>query len=91
MIKASVKFFGEDQDSYGMPSPYHSYLVVSSPWKTNDSGVASAIPLSTDTPQLNPPHKLVTAGGPEKAYEEILEILRELPENQGLQELIDKE
>ena len=91
MIKASVKFFGTEEGEYGMPKPYHSYLVVSSPWQTNDSGVASAIPLSQDAPQPNPPHKLVTSGGPEKAYEEMLQILRNLPQNNGLKELIDKE
>lgn len=91
MIKASVKFYGNDQDDYGMPKPYHSYLIVSSPWQTNDSGVASAIPLSSSTPTLNPPHKLVTSGGPEQAYDEMLKYLRLHPQNKGLQELIDKE
>ena len=69
----------------------HSYLVVSSPWKINNSGVASVISLSADTPTPNPPHKLTTAGGEEEAYKQIIEVLRRLPENKGLQELIDKE
>lgn len=91
MIKANVKFFGNQQNEYGMPNPYHSYLVISSPWQTDDSGVASAVPLSTDAPKPNPPHKLVTSGGPQKAYEEMLDILRNLPQNKSLSELVDKE
>lgn len=74
-----------------MPEPYYSYLIVSSPWETSASGVASVIAMSEDTPQLTPPHKLVKSGGPEKAYEEMLGALRNLPQNKGLRELIDKE
>lgn len=91
MIKANIKFFGGEQDEYGMPNPFHSYLVVSSPWQQDGSGVASAIPLSSDAPAPNRPHKLVLAGGPEKAYEEMLSLLRGLEQNKGLSELIDKE
>lgn len=91
MIKANVKFFGNEQDEHGMPKPYHSYLVVASPWQHTDSGVATAIPLSSDTSPPNPPHKLILQGGPEKAYEEILSALRNLSQNRGLKELIDKD
>ena len=91
MIKANVTFFGTEQDQYGMPKPHHSYLVVSSPWQTYNSGVASAIPLSDDAPTPNPPHKLTMTGGPQKAYEQMLKVLIDLPQNNGLPELIDKE
>jgi hypothetical protein len=91
MIKANIKFFGDEQDEYGMPVLYHSYLVVASPWQQADSGVATAVPLSSDAPAPSPPHKLVLQGGPDKAYEEILELLRGLGKNKGLRELVDKE
>lgn len=91
MIKANIKFFGDQQDEFGMPKPYHSYLVVASPWQQVDSGVASAIPLSSDAPPPNPAHKLVLQGGPDAAYEEMLLVLRSLSQNKGLKELIDKE
>jgi len=91
MIKANIKFYGEEKDQYGMPKPYNSYLVVASPWQMVDSGVASAIPLSGDAPAPNPPHKISTTGGSEKAYKLMLEVLRNLPKNKGLNELIDKE
>ena len=91
MIKANIKFFGTERDEDGMPKPYHSYFVVSSPWQQNDSGVASVIALSCDTPIPNPPHKLVLNGGPGKAFEEILKLLRNIKQNKGLNELIDKE
>lgn len=91
MIKANVKFFGDEQGDYGMPKPYHSYLVVASPWQQEGSGVASAIPLSSDAPSPKPPHKMVLEGGPEQAYEEMLSELRSLSQNDGLKELIDKD
>lgn len=91
MIKANIKFFGKEKDEYGMPKPYHSYLVVASPWEEQGSGVASVIPLSSDAPALNPPHKLSLQGGPEKAYEEVLRLLRGLPQNKGLKELIHRD
>ncbi|TKV69147.1 hypothetical protein FDP08_14115 [Marinobacter panjinensis] len=91
MIKANVKFFGHEQDGYGMPKPYHSYLVVASPWEQQGSGVASVIPLSSDTPALDPPHKMSLQGGPEKAFDEVLVLLRGLPQNKGLKELIHKD
>ena len=91
MIKSSIIFFGDDKDEYGMPKPYNRYLVVSSPWQTNDSGVASALPLSNEAPPPNPPHKIVLNGGPDLAYEEMLIILRNLPQNKNLKELIDED
>lgn len=91
MIKANVKFFGREKDDYGVPKPYHSYIVVSSPWQTKDSGVASVIPLSSDSPTPNPPHKFTTRGGEEEAYNQIVEALRHLFKNEGLHELINKE
>lgn len=91
MIKVNVKFFGNERDRYGMPKPYHSYLIVSSPWQQENSGVASAIPISIDAPLPNSPHRFVLDGGPEKAYKEMLALLRSLSQNQGLNELIDKE
>lgn len=91
MIKANVKFFGQDQDKYGLPKPYFSYLVVSSPWQVADSGVATVFALSSDAPIPNPPHKLVLTGGADAAFEEMMQILRSLPDNEGLKELIHKE
>jgi hypothetical protein len=91
LIKASVKFFGIEKDEYGVPKPYHSYLIVSSPLQTNGSGVATALPLSLEAPKPKSLHKMVASGGPESAYEEMLMILRQLPQNARLQERIDKE
>ena len=91
MIKANVKFFGAEKDQYGMPTPYHSYFVVASPWQSEDSGVASAVSLSSAAPTPNPPHKLVLHGGPEKAFEAMVDVLRALSANQGLTELTHRE
>lgn len=86
-----MKFFGTKKDQYGMPVPFHSYFVVASPWQSDGSGVASAVPLSIAAPAPNPPHKLELQGGPEKAFEAMLEILRLLPKNQRITELTHRE
>jgi hypothetical protein len=91
MIKAHVKYFGQERDEHGMPTPYHSYLVVSSPWQEDESAVASVIPLAERSPMPSVSDKLTLSGGEQQAYEEILALLRSLPQNQELTELIDKE
>lgn len=91
MIKANVKFFGEQLSEYGMPSPYYSYFIVASPWQKKDSGVATILPLTAESPAPNPPHKIVLKGGAESAYQEMLTVLRLMSQHQGLSELIDKE
>lgn len=83
MIKAVVKFWGEGLDDFGMPTPYHSYFVVSSPWLTADGGVASVVPLSTGAP-LSKAHFSVTAGGERAAFEVAVEALASEPSNVGL-------
>lgn len=88
MNKASVKFFGKKHDEYGMPIPFHSYLILASPWNKQGSGFAEAVVLSSETPELNPSVLIVQDGGPSKAVDNLIGKLRELPENAGLQELI---
>lgn len=83
MIKAVVKFFGAEQDQFGMPVPYHSYLVVSSPWQTPDSGIASVVPLSANAP-LSKAHFPVLQGGERAAFEAALLALSSEPNNAGL-------
>ena len=83
MIKAVVKFWGANQDQFSMPVPYHSYLVVSSPWQTPDSGIASVVPLSTSAP-LSSQHFPVLYGGERGAFEAALKALASEPSNVGL-------
>lgn len=83
MIKAVVKFFGAEQDQFGMPVPYHSYLVVSSPWQTPNSGIASVVALSANAP-LSKPHFPVLQGGERAAFDAALQALASEPNNAGL-------
>ena len=83
MIKAVVKFWGAQQGQFGMPDPYHSYLVVSSPWLTVDSGIASVVPLSTGAPLSNQ-HFPVLQGGERGAFDAALKALASEPSNVGL-------
>jgi hypothetical protein len=86
MIKAVVKYWGTQQDQFGMPVPYHSYLVVSSPWQTLDSGIASIVPLSTSAP-LSRSHFAVLQGGERAAFDAALIALSSEPGNSGLTQL----
>jgi hypothetical protein len=83
MIKAVVKFYGAQQDQFGMPVPYHCYLVVSSPWLTPDSGIASVVSLSANAP-LSKPHVPVMQGGERAAFDAALQALASEPNNAGL-------
>lgn len=82
MIKSVVKFFGSRTDAYGMPEPYYSYLVVASPWKTNDSGIASIVPLTQSnvvSDAYSAPvhlHHMELAGGEKAAYEKAVNALK---------------
>jgi hypothetical protein len=91
MIKANVKFYGSGQGSFGMPEPYHSYMVYSSPWQLQNSGVASVMGVSSNTPTPESPHVISEKDGEEGAYNLMLDRLRKLPANQGLSELIHRE
>lgn len=83
MIKAVVKFWGAQQGPFGMPTPYHSYLVVSSPWQTPESGIASVVPLSASAPLSNQ-HFPVLQGGERGAFEAALKALASESGNIGL-------
>lgn len=90
MKNVSIKFFGHEHGQFGMPQPYHSYLIIASKWKTNNSGVASVISLTDKTPMPNQSQVLVLDGGIEKAYQDIVEILKAMPANCDLEMLIDE-
>lgn len=83
MIKAVVKFWGAQQNQFGMPDPYNSYFVVSSPWQTADGGVASVVPLSGNAP-LSKQHFPVLQGGERSAFDAALKALASEPGNIGL-------
>lgn len=82
MIKSVVKFFGDSTDPHGMPVPYYSYLVVSSPWQTQGSGVASIVPLADGNVVSNSgaaavnQHQIAMSGGEKAAYEKAVNALK---------------
>lgn len=83
MIKAVVQFWGSAQDQYGMPTPYHSYLVVASPWQSATDGVASVVPLSIAAP-LTTTHFPVLTGGERAAFDAAIAALSGETGNEGL-------
>ena len=83
MIKAVVKFWGTQNNQFGMPIPYHSYLVVASPWQSATDGVASVVPLSANAPLANQ-HYPVLQGGERAAFEAAISALKGESGNAGL-------
>lgn len=90
MIKSVIKFFGTKTDQYGMPDPYYSYLVVASPWQTNDSGIASIVPLAGSNVVSNSvtapvnSHHLDISGGERAAYDKAVKALKDAPSHKDL-------
>jgi hypothetical protein len=90
VIKSVVKFFGTETDEFGMPNPYYSYLVVASPWQTNDSGVASILPLTQSNIVSNSasaplnPHHIEMKGGERAAYDKAIKALKAAVPHHGL-------
>ena len=83
MTRGVVRFWGQGRDACGLPVPYHSYLVLASPWELQDSGVASIVCISGCSP-LAQPNILVQTGGEQAAYEKAVGMLQSLPENHNL-------
>ena len=89
MIKKLVKFYGNTIDQYGMPSPYYSYLIISSSQKNMpNSAVATAISISLGTPEPNPPHCAYTptASGinaVQGAFNDLINKLSNMPHIKG--------
>lgn len=61
------------------PAKYHSFFLVATPMKhTKNGGVASILPLTTDSASISgiESHVPVLEGGEEAAYSKALEALR---------------
>ena len=83
MIKAVVKFWGHEKNGFGMPVPFHSYLVVASPWQTPNGAVASIVPISADAP-MSSGHFPVQQGGERAAFDAAVAALKADPRNSNL-------
>lgn len=66
---------------------HYSFLVVSSPWDKVDSGVASVLPLTTESAGVAGihPHHLVLSGGEGAAHKKAIDSLKS---NSVLSELL---
>ncbi len=84
MIKAVVKFWGEDRNQSGMPVPYYAYLVISSPWQTEACGIASVVPITEGAP-LSKRHFIAESGGERAAFIAAIGCLKSESGNRDLQ------
>ena len=96
MIKKIVKYYGEQTDEFGMPTPYYSYLLISSQQKNmTNMAVATAVSISGELPIPNPPHCAYapTVSGVDSvqgAFNEMINRLGKMPHING-KELIRDE
>jgi len=81
--QGSPKFWGQDRDQFGMPEPYNSYLVISSPWETKECGIASVVPISGNA-RLSKAQFLAERGGERAAFESAVASLKDEVSNTGL-------
>jgi hypothetical protein len=83
----NIKFFGSKQDAYGMPEPFHNYLVTVAPWNAPgapaESRIGSVASMS-DAPMPEPRH-FIGQDGPESALMNAYAALTQLPDNRDLQ------
>jgi hypothetical protein len=81
----NVVFFGARFDAYGMPEPYHNYLVTIIPWEVagapKDYWLASVSATSGPLPE---PRHFVARGDQSVALASVLEAVKRLRENSGL-------
>lgn len=89
MLTANLKLFGNNVNEYGMPVPYHSYMIYGSPWQKDGSGVATVVGVSIDAPMPTQPNLLTLNGGEIHAVKEMVDRLINMPENIGLNSLLD--
>ena len=92
MLKVyTVAFCGNKVDHYGMPDPYHHYLIVVDSLRSGKDSVATVLPL-TNAPMPEQTHFLEpwTPHASHDAATAAINALRNLPENKGLQEFINK-
>lgn len=88
MITCTIAFYGSDNDDHGIPKPYHTYLIVASEWLTENSGIATIVPL-TEAPTPTDVHYPVQIGGPKSAIEKAIKALEAISDSSGLGKIED--
>jgi hypothetical protein len=83
-----ITFFGDKLDKYGMPEPFHNYMVLAGPaqWPGAPRGsIATVVPISSAP---SPPicNFFAADGSEVDAIEKAKASLRELQGNKGLKE-----
>jgi len=89
MQRCLVTFYGDKQDSYGIPIPMYVYLIYSTEWEMPDSGMAVVTQL-TDGPSLSPPYIISLSGGIKSVEQKAIAVLERLPANMELKKLEDR-
>ena len=80
-----VTFFGPKVDKYQIPKPYHVYDVVElpAPWSGPKAFIALIKELN-ECPMPSKQHYLMSPANPGDAFNTAVDVLKGLPENDGL-------
>lgn len=86
-MNRTVTFYGNGQDQFGMPTPYHRYFIVEgpAPWLSQNATASSIMPIVQGCPM--PPQTIYTVANPNASGEAIdaaIAALQALAQNQGL-------
>jgi antitoxin (DNA-binding transcriptional repressor) of toxin-antitoxin stability system len=74
-MHCTITYHGDHYDPNGMPDPWFHYLVIASPGPTEDSGIASIVPLVRCTAQTASEQVFVKQGGPLSAISKAENLL----------------
>jgi hypothetical protein len=83
-----ITFQGTKLDQHGQSVPFHRYQIVTLPSKIPNHSEALISGLTDETPMPNP-RVVFQKGDEQQAFEEAIQRLKSLKENQGLQFSID--
>lgn len=87
MAVATISFWGSISNSYGIPSPFYSYLVTVSVNQAiaNGSKIVKITPINEETPKPSREHPFVIKNSDcESAIREAYNLLSQMPCLQGL-------
>jgi hypothetical protein len=83
ILTKRITFYGNENDAYGLPIPWKSYMIFSSSSSAiHNKSVASILPITIDARDVANPYHIFD--NDQAAIEKALAYLKQLPSNKGL-------
>lgn len=92
LLRATVTFFGENTDEFGLTVPFHRYYVVAERWNFTDAGgITSILSLSDKSPMPEQRHIIAKEGAEREALDKAVKQLKQLPANKDLMVVMSRD